>query len=622
MSIKQALPYPSLSVLLLALVGFVISSATLAAGLQASLDRTHIIEGETVMLRLSQPGHQGVAPDLSPLEQDFEILDRSQSTRTQIINGYMTTAHEWQLILAPKRAGNLQVPAIQAGQLQSPALALTVTPAQEVAQTGAHLPVALEVDASPLTPYVQGKLIYKTRLWVSVPMTRTNLGDPEGHGLVIEPLGDFNRRKLRRGGKEYLVVERSYAIFPQQSGPLEIKGPVFTGELAQTDKKRRSGSLFGSRDPFARIDQLLGGGSLAQRNRMFYMRGRDISIDVQPQPAGSSRPWLPADAVTLEEGWSLNLGQARVGEPLTRSVTLNARGVTGTQLPDLTFESVPGVAIYQDKSQVNTRVTGSGLLARKVFKAAYVPSWAGRHELPEIKLPWWDTQTNQQRIATIPARSIEVLPAAGSVAQTPQTPHQQVPQPTASSTGPVMEGQPMNESTADERSGPMWQDRALDRLHSIGERITGAGYWPWLAALFAFAWLITLMLLWRHRRDSKDEGEKEPPKRVSVNPGAAMRKVQKACTANDPQAARKHLLVWAAATWPDDAPRGLDELAQRLPGSAREQLAALDRELYSPGQQAWDAGRFWQTLAPVMREGAVAAQSDVASPLPPLYSGS
>ena len=618
MSTIRTPAYRSLRILMLLGLTLLGSFQALGSGLQASLDRTRIYEGETVMLRLSVPGQPGAAPDLSPLLQDFEILDRGQSTRMQVINGYASSSHDWQFILAPKRTGNLQVPALQAGNQQSQALALAVIPAQQAAQAGAQLPVAIEVDAMPVTPYVQGKVIYKVRMWVSVPMTRTNLGDPEGHGVVIEPLGNFKRRKLRRGGKEYLVVERSYAIFPQQSGPLVIKGPVFTGELAQTEQKgsqRRRSSPFGGRDPFANLDRLFGSATMPKRNRMFYMRGRDISLDVQPQPAGAAQPWLPAEAISLEESWSPNPPQFRVGQPLTRSVALNARGVTGAQLPDLTFDSVPGIAIYQDKSQVQTRLVGPDLLARKVFTAAYVPSWAGTHQLPEITLTWWDTLANQPRVARIPGGTVEVLPGAGGVTRSPRATTSAAASPQA------LEATAQQESSAAVPQETLVQrvQDAFNAVNDVTRNIADAGYWPWLTALFAAAWLISTGLWWRNRRRGlhRDAGEV-----VKVKPPSAkgeLRLFKRACEANDPRAAREHLLEWAAARWPEDSPRGLDELSRRLPQQVAGYLAALDQELYAPGEHAWNGAEAWETLSPVLQASKVSAAATGLNALPPLY---
>jgi hypothetical protein len=96
---------------------------------------------------------------------------------------------------------------------------------------------------------------------------------------------------------------------------------------------------------------------------------------------------------------------------------------------------------------------------------------------------------------------------------------------------------------------------------------------------------------------------------------------KRACEGNDPHAARKHLLAWAAATWPDDAPLGLDELARRLPGQVAGHLAALDRELYAPGKAGWNGAQVWEALAPVLQASKASTPQADSTALPPLYPG-
>ena len=51
---------------------------------------------------------------------------------------------------------------------------------------------------------------------------------------------------------------------------------------------------------------------------------------------------------------------------------------------------------------------------------------------------------------------------------------------------------------------------------------------------------------------------------------------------NNPHAARKNLLAWAATTWPANPPGGLNELSRRLGGAELiDALRQLDRACYS-----------------------------------------
>ena len=76
---------------------------------------------------------------------------------------------------------------------------------------------------------------------------------------------------------------------------------------------------------------------------------------------------------------------------------------------------------------------------------------------------------------------------------------------------------------------------------------------------------------------------------------AAETLLEQACRENDPQAAARSLLQWAAAKWPDDAPRNLGSLAQRLVAGGQE-IRELGQALYATGSQYWQGDALWQVF--------------------------
>lgn len=133
----------------------------LAAGLDASLDRTRIPEGDSLTLQLSAPSDAQGNLDLTPLAQDFDLLNQSQGTQMRIINGHAEGSRQWQLRLAPKRVGSLTVPSLTLGNLVSKPLTLEVLPAAQAAAAGEARPVLVEVEANTLEPLVQGQVLYQ-----------------------------------------------------------------------------------------------------------------------------------------------------------------------------------------------------------------------------------------------------------------------------------------------------------------------------------------------------------------------------------------------------------------------------------------------------------------------------
>jgi hypothetical protein len=147
--------------------------------------------------------------------------------------------------------------------------------------------------------------------------------------------------------------------------------------------------------------------------------------------------------------------------------------------------------------------------------------------------------------------------------------------------------------------------------------------WQGISAAVLLLWLLTLFAWWRARKQRSTANSANPADALTAapqprKPGAdkALRALQEACRVNDVQAARQCLLDWAAAHWPEPAPRGLQAIAKRLnePRYA-EPLAQLDRACYT--------GATWQgaSLAQAFSAIPKAANAKESKPLlPDLYS--
>ncbi|MCP5304780.1 MAG: protein BatD [Chromatiaceae bacterium] len=596
------------------------SSAAIGAGLDARLDRTRIAEGDTVTLTLSAPGEGTGSPDLSPLAQAFDVVQQSQSTRLQVINGRTSSSREWQLTLAPKRTGQLKVPVLHLGSATSEPLGLEVLPAAQAAKSGAPRPVILETNAEPDTPYVQGKVVYTVRLLASVPLRQASLTDPIAADAIVERLGEDKHFDTYRDGQSYKAIERRYAIFPQHSGPLEIGPPLLTAQIPEPGRRGSSlrDRMFGGRDPIADFDRIFGSGPLAdmggifEQTRPVQLRGRLVTLDVQARPVGSPTPWLPAESLTLNESWSPNPPTFRVGEPVTRTLVITAQGLTAAQLPDLAKDTVSGFSVYPDKAQTETRADGETLVAQKVIKTALVPSQTGRVTLPQFELAWWNTLTNEAQVARIPAREIQVLPAAPGAAPLTSVPGQD----DGSATVPEAASSSRKSGVED------LADSGVLAARTGFQSVVDAGFWPWLAATFALAWLVSTGLWWRSRSGGSGVKAADSTAPVATRPdfGKATRQLESACRNNDPKAAREALLIWAAAVWPQDPPQRLEDIARRLPAETHEALAAIDRVLYAVDARPWDGADAWQQFSPVVGEVQNAgARRMPNTPLPPLY---
>ena len=380
-------------------------------------------------------------------------------------------------------------------------------------------------------------------------------------------MGDDVTFQTERDNRRYQVTERRYAIFPQQSGKLVIPGMVFQGLVIQP----MSNSM--SADPFNQFFQ-------TPRTRQVRIRSDKVTVQVEAQPASySGANWLPAKRLTLSEIWSPENPHFKVGEPVTLTLRLQALGLTGSQLPDLELPKGSGIKQYTDQPTVKSTPKGNDILAVKDEKFAIIPTTSGKLEMPAIHLKWWNTELNREETATIPSKIVEVAPAANVAGSAPAP------------ANPIQtEANPENQKVA----------------VSTTRTIVNPGIWPFIAAGFAFAWLVTLVvafLVWRRGGFPVKSQYKATPAMDSVSIKEAMASLKKACEANNANETQAALLQWARAVWPENSPRSLEQLAIDLQNSAVKQaFSELSGTLYGESSEHWNGKAFWDKVSQHLKQ--------------------
>ncbi|AUB80084.1 BatD family protein [Candidatus Thiodictyon syntrophicum] len=609
-------PSPRAVCALLALLLLAVPCAW-AGDLGATLDRTRVRANETLTLTLSAAGTLAGTPDFSSLAKDFEILQQGSSTSLSFVNGVSNNTREWTLELAPRRTGRLQVPALSLGGQQTQPIALEVLAADQADPGGGPKPVFVDTLVETAEPYVQQPFTYRVRVLFRDQPRRAILDEPQVEGATLQRQGEDQNDSEEIDGQRYTVIERRYLVVPQRSGPLTIGGPRLEALMAQDRPGAR-------RSPFADFGTMFGGPGIPDlfdpgATRRVIERGPDRTLEVRPQPDTGGATWLPAESVQLSDEWTPSPPRFRVGEPVTRTLVITARGATAAQLPTLDTGTPEGARIYPETPKMED-LPGSVPTALKTLKVALVPTRAGPLTLPEIRLTWWDTTTDQSRVAVIPQRTVEVAPAAGgSAAPTPAPAAASTP---ASGGPPAVTVAPTPDQGVPAGAAAATQIKDDAASRGFIEALRTASPWPWLALCFALAWLLTLA--WAIRRKGARASRPGPGAQPGKSLTTARTQARQACAAADPRAARTALLDWARTRWPDRPPAGLSDLAARLgpaASAAAAPLQAIDRAIYAPTGATWDGSAVWQTLEPLLLAQERAAQGPAAQPLPGLYPG-
>lgn len=560
----------SLSILTALLILFSISA--IAADIDVSVDRSKISLTDPFQLTFSSNKTPDAAPDFGPLEQDFEILNQQKKSQLSWVNGSMDKSVQWILNVMAKRSGALQIPAISFGNDTSLRYAIMVsesTPSTTTSDTDA---LYLEVDVSDTKPYVQAQVIYTVRLYQRVNFSQGSISDVKLDNAVIESLGEATKYNTQVKGVNYLVTELKYALFPQQSGLMTIEPLVLTAQVILSAPR----GLFG--DPSTQTRRVI---------------SKAINLDVQAAPISfTGDHWLSAEQLELTQTWSNDDLQVKVGEPITRTLTLLAKGATSSQLPDLTdTELDPQLKVYPDKAMINDQKSASGITAIREQKLAIIPSKSGTFTLAAIEIPWFNTGTNKMEVAQLPALTLEAIaPQASTNRDNITTPI--VPM-------PIIAGTQVNPAVSD--------NAAITIVSEPSNPV-----WIWLTFSFVFAWLITLFYLFKPRFTGTDIEIKVDSS--AKNPEDIIKYLKKACADNDPHSAQQELIKWAKSTYNVPSLAGLNEFCT---SPLLAELNKLNQALYAKQTLTWDGSSLVQTVLDNQVIKSRAKSSD--TPLAPLY---
>jgi len=551
--------------LLIALMALVIVSSA-AAQVAARVDRNRLVEGETLTLVLqSNDTRQSLEVDLDILEGDFMVLDERSETQMSIVNGQQSAVIRKMVTLEPLRAGRLTIPPLRVGGVDTQPIVVHVEPAPETAPGEAE-PVFIEVGLNPAEGpyYVHAQVGLTVRLFYQQALTEAAISQPEPDQASVRLLDEVPFQ-AERNGERYRVLERRYALFPERSGAMVVPPLVLSGRLVE----RGSDRLW----------------TPSSRGRRVTVQSEPLTIDVSPRPDSfSGEAWQPARNYRLGEQLSTS-GSIRVGEPVTRTIIIDAVGLEENMIAEPGWPKIPDARIYPDQPQGISRDDGEWVLGHKEFRYAVVPEKEGALVLPELTVAWWDTVADRERLSVLPARTVKVLPSEIAM--------------------PAVAAQPADPAAAQPGPGTAPRQGALD----------SAEYWRWLTIAFAALWLVTLA--WSARARS---GPAAAPRGSAVEKDEAelLAEFKRACEAGEAAAARQSLRAWLRRYAPlaDDACSSLVDFS-RACGSANLARAVrnLDAAGFSPeGRRGWDGKALYSAWKDWRREFG----SDKAGSEPPI----
>ncbi|MCG6234201.1 BatD family protein [Vibrio furnissii] len=532
-----------LSTLLMCLI----SVSAHAATVYASVSKNKVVKNEVFQLTVvSDQKASGDDLDFRALDQDFFMSRPSFSSSMNIINGSRSNRSEWTVSLAANRLGVVTIPSFELHGAKTQPIAIQVTQDEQAPSSDDLVEVRSQLSRSTLYPNESALL--KARLIIKADPRRLQdpkIAPPTIDGMELKAASEPNQYQTVMDGIQVTIVDQDFRITASQAGDFTLTEPSLQGAL-----------IYGSS---------YNGGT---RILPLKTTPKTYTIHVEPKPADYQGTWLPTSRLTLREQWLDSQGKpitgshyaTKVGDSITREVTVQVTGLTQEQLPNIHLTYPDSVRVYDEKPQFATLDNGDVTMT---LKQVLIPRQTGDITLPKVAMQWWDTVTKAQKTASADGLTLSV--AAGE----PSTVTASTPLPAA----------PAQVQTV---------------------TVNDAGFWPYLTALFALLWLLTLGLAWRWK-SSSNVTQQAP---VSPADLSAYAQLQQALKNDDGIAISRALTVWMQQVTLTDAETAQLTLA----------LHELNQARYSAQPSTYRSGELKRVVKAIEQQ-QLKRKKQVKSPL-------
>jgi hypothetical protein len=382
----------------------------------------------------------------------------------------------------------------------------------------------------------------------------------------IQQIGNTLNTTMMRNGRNYQVIERRYALIPQQSGVLTLGRTTFEGVLADSGAR--------DFDPF---------GLSGKRIRRV---SEPLTLKIQEQPATyTGKQWLPANDLSLNAHWQTPADKLKAGEPVTLTLAIVADGLAAEQLPKLDIPVPAGIKAYTDQPELRNDAGKSGVVGVRQEKWVVVAPYNGEYLFPGVTVDWWNTATGKQATARLEPIKMVVTGGAAPPVGTPAAPAKVVAQPAVSGVQP---------------------DKAA--VNAVAD--TDAEFsWSRLAAILLLLWAVLslawLAWLWWQNRSSSPGQSLNAPRKLDAK--AVWKRLAHACQQNQPQAAHEALVQWLDVGL-NIRPALIASLREQAAPRLRLEIDALNAVLYGRSSSGWKGEALLQALQDFKPAGTVRVQ--------------
>lgn len=374
----------------------------------ASVNTNRLSVGDRLILtlELSGPSLRDVERPALPEMEGITALSRIPTTTTglSIINGVSTSTKGFRFTLEVTQPGKLTIPEIE---LRSGGNVYRTQSLQlDVQQRGAmqqntdqqrENDIYLQLELSREQPFAGEQVIAEVVLYFHSDLSIISYQPASAwhtEGFWMERLDEENGPRaetIMKNGMEFRrAVLMRYALFPTRSGTLRL------GEY-EVRANVRATRRFGNTRRF--FDD--------NRRRAMDLRSRELQVEVKPLP--QPRP----------DGFTGAVGQFRVersvseqeviiGEPLEIETVFTGEGnINLLNKPE--YDISERFEAFRPTESQELQKSVSGISGSKMFTDILISRRAGRAQIPEAEVYWFDPQAETYRSALLASIDVNVL---------------------------------------------------------------------------------------------------------------------------------------------------------------------------------------------------------------------
>ncbi|MGR2804385.1 BatD family protein [Vibrio harveyi] len=186
----------------------------------------------------------------------------------------------------------------------------------------------------------------------------------------------------RKGGKTWSRQRWEITLYPQVSGQFVIP-PVAVGvQVSAPDGSKVAGTLYTQPIKF---EASMPSGLLSDESE-----------------------WFTATKVSVDQKWTTSNDELKVGDAITRTITINAQDSLSVLLPDLlSNDSTAGYQAYPQPNRLDDKQTRGDYQSSRIEESVYVIQQGGEFTLPEHTFQWWNSQSKQLETVVIEGKTFK-----------------------------------------------------------------------------------------------------------------------------------------------------------------------------------------------------------------------